>query len=50
MAIFEAESSEKLWAVFQDEEYHKLVVPDEEKFLDKECADWDSFFSWTDIF
>ncbi|KAL6717767.1 hypothetical protein ACLMJK_003852 [Lecanora helva] len=36
MAIFEAESSEKLWAVFQDEEYHKVAVPDEEKFMDRE--------------
>lgn len=35
MAIFEAATSEQIWEIFQDEEYHKVVVPDEEKFLDK---------------
>ena len=35
MATFEAASYEKIFECFQDEEYHKVVVPDEEKFIDK---------------
>ncbi|KAI0674974.1 hypothetical protein C8Q78DRAFT_1009866 [Trametes maxima] len=31
--IFEAESLEKILEVFQDEEYQRIVVPDEEKFV-----------------
>ena len=35
MAIFEAKSYERLFEIFSDEEYEKIVVPDEEKFLDR---------------
>ena len=35
MAIFEAANWEKLFEVFQDEEYVKTVIPDEETFLDR---------------
>lgn len=31
MAIFEAESYEKIMAIFQDEEYMRVVIPDESK-------------------
>lgn len=37
-AEFWAESYEAAMAVFQDEEYHRVVVPDEMKFLDREKA------------
>ncbi|KAM0802529.1 hypothetical protein BDR22DRAFT_103903 [Usnea florida] len=30
MAIFEAPSYERIFAIFQDEEYQRVVVPDEE--------------------
>ena len=33
MAIFEAESMEKIFEIFTDEEYLRLVRPDEEKFI-----------------
>ncbi|KAI0779858.1 hypothetical protein C8Q74DRAFT_1367678 [Fomes fomentarius] len=33
IAIFEAESLEKIYEVFQDEEYTRVVIPDEEKFF-----------------
>ena len=33
MAIFEAENMQKLAEVFQDEEYFRLVRPDEQKFI-----------------
>ena len=35
MAIFEASSYQKIFEVFMDDDYKKIVVPDEEKFLDK---------------
>lgn len=35
MAIFEAYSYEKIAECFQDEDYKKEVIPDEEKFLDR---------------
>ncbi|MCJ1458969.1 hypothetical protein MMC28_009346 [Mycoblastus sanguinarius] len=35
MAIFEAVSYEKIFECFTDDEYKKVVVPDEEKFLDR---------------
>ena len=34
-ASFEGPSYEKIFECFQDEEYLNIVVPDEEKFLDK---------------
>ncbi|EMC96183.1 hypothetical protein BAUCODRAFT_147829 [Baudoinia panamericana UAMH 10762] len=37
-AEFWAESYEDVLAVFQDEEYSRVVVPDEVKFLDREKA------------
>ena len=33
MAIFEAESLEKIYEVFRDEDYLRLVRPDEEKYI-----------------
>ena len=38
MAIFEAISWDKLLEVFQDQEYQNVVVPDEEKFIDRKKA------------
>ncbi|KAJ7131589.1 EthD domain-containing protein [Mycena crocata] len=38
MVIFEGESYAKIFAVFQDAEYQKIIVPDEEKFLDRQSA------------
>jgi len=35
MAIFEAPTYEKIFKVFQDEDYNKIVVPDEERFLNR---------------
>lgn len=35
MAIFEAASFEKIFEVFQDQEYIDTVIPDEENFLDR---------------
>ena len=35
-AIFEAESYEKIFACFMDDEYKTVVVPDEEKFINRE--------------
>lgn len=35
MAIFEASSYKKIFEVFTDDDYKKIVVPDEEKFLNK---------------
>ncbi|KAI8994043.1 hypothetical protein BD414DRAFT_411737 [Trametes punicea] len=35
LAIFEAESYEKLLEVFGSEEYKRVIVPDEAKFLDR---------------
>lgn len=35
IAVFEAPTYEKLFECFQDEDYKKTVVPDEEKFLDR---------------
>jgi len=35
LALFEAESFEKFFAIFEDEEYKKIVVPDELKFIDR---------------
>ena len=35
IAIFEGPSYEKIFETFQDEEYQKTVIPDEEKFLDR---------------
>lgn len=35
MATFEAESYEKIMECFMDEEYNRVVVPDEESFLDR---------------
>ena len=38
IAIFEAESFEKIVEVFTSEEYLRVVVPDEHKFFDHENA------------
>ena len=38
MAIFEAESMEKLFEVFQDEKYMRLVRPDEQRFIKMTAA------------
>ncbi|KAJ7903415.1 hypothetical protein B0H14DRAFT_2664824 [Mycena olivaceomarginata] len=38
MAIFEAESYAKIFEVFQSEEYSKVIIPDDEKFVDR--ANW----------
>ncbi|KAJ7126869.1 hypothetical protein C8R44DRAFT_617351 [Mycena epipterygia] len=35
MAIFEGESYAKIFEVFQNEEYLRVVVPDEERFIDR---------------
>ena len=35
VAIFEAESVEKIFEVFTDPEYFRVVVPDEESFFDR---------------
>lgn len=35
MAIFEGESFEKIFEVFNHPEYQKVVLPDEERFFDK---------------
>ena len=35
MAVFEAESLEKIMEIFKDPEYHRVVVPDEDKFFDR---------------
>ena len=35
MAIFEAESYEKIIEVFTHPDYLRIVVPDEEKFFDR---------------
>lgn len=35
LAIFEAESYDKIIEVFTSEEYKKNAIPDEEKFLDR---------------
>lgn len=35
LAIFEAESYDKIMAVFSSEEYQEKAVKDEEKFLDR---------------
>ncbi|KAJ7475960.1 hypothetical protein FB451DRAFT_263796 [Mycena latifolia] len=38
MVIFEGESYAKIFEVFQSEEYNRIVVPDEENFLDRQGA------------
>ncbi|TFK85354.1 hypothetical protein K466DRAFT_646909 [Polyporus arcularius HHB13444] len=38
IAIFEATSLDKIFEVFQDEEYLRVVVPDEHNFFDPEKA------------
>ncbi|KAI0358751.1 hypothetical protein OH77DRAFT_1397050 [Trametes cingulata] len=38
IAIFEATSLDKIFEIFQDEEYLRVVVPDEHKFFDHENA------------
>lgn len=38
MAIFEGESYEKIMEVFTNEEYNRVVVPDEENFLDRKAS------------
>ncbi|KAI0769380.1 hypothetical protein BD413DRAFT_604961 [Trametes elegans] len=38
IAIFEATSLDKIFEVFQDEEYLRVVVPDENNFFDHENA------------
>lgn len=35
IAVFEAESYEKILAVFSSQEYHQKAVPDEENYLDR---------------
>ena len=35
IAIFEAASYEKIFEVFADDDYKKIVIPDEERFLDR---------------
>jgi hypothetical protein len=36
IATFEAESIEKILEIFQDPEYLRVIVPDENRFLDRE--------------
>ncbi|KAF7797935.1 hypothetical protein EIP86_009142 [Pleurotus ostreatoroseus] len=36
IAVFEAECFEKIFAIFQDSEYQRVVVPDEMKFIERE--------------
>ena len=38
LAIFDAVSFDKIREVFEDKEYNEVVVPDEEKFLDRKRA------------
>lgn len=38
IAIFEATSLDKIFEIFQDEEYLRVVVPDEHNFFDHESA------------
>ncbi len=38
IAIFEATSLDKIFEIFQDEEYLRVVVPDEVNFFDHENA------------
>ena len=38
IAIFEATSLDKIFEIFQDEEYLRVVVPDEQNFFDHENA------------
>ena len=38
IAIFEATSLDKIFEIFQDEEYRRVVVPDELNFFDHENA------------
>ncbi|KAI0364453.1 hypothetical protein BV20DRAFT_956197 [Pilatotrama ljubarskyi] len=38
IAIFEATSLDKIFEIFRDEEYLRVVVPDEHKFFDHEKA------------
>lgn len=40
MATFEAESYEKITAIFTDPEYLERVVPDEHKFCDMAKCVW----------
>ncbi|KAJ7903414.1 hypothetical protein B0H14DRAFT_3421638 [Mycena olivaceomarginata] len=35
MAIFEGESYAQIFEVFQNEEYQKVIVPDEQHFIDR---------------
>ncbi|KAF8186576.1 hypothetical protein K438DRAFT_2153255 [Mycena galopus ATCC 62051] len=35
MSIFEGESFAKIFEVFQSEQYQKIIVPDEENFIDR---------------
>ncbi|KAI0769379.1 hypothetical protein BD413DRAFT_493483 [Trametes elegans] len=35
LAVFEAESYEKIFEVFQSEEYKQIVLPDEPNFIDR---------------
>ena len=35
VVIFEGSSHEKIYEIFSDEEYQRIVVPDEEKFLNR---------------
>lgn len=35
VAIFEAETLEKILEIFTDEDYLRIAVPDEEKFVDR---------------
>ncbi|THH15368.1 hypothetical protein EUX98_g9478 [Antrodiella citrinella] len=39
IANFEAESDEKLLEVFEDPEYKRLLLPDEDKFFDKSMSE-----------
>ncbi|KAJ6531921.1 EthD domain-containing protein [Mycena capillaripes] len=36
IAIFEGESYAKIFEVFQNEEYKRVIIPDEEKFIDRQ--------------
>ena len=38
LAVFEAVSYNEILECFTDEEYKRVVVPDEEKFIDRERA------------
>ncbi|KAJ7455336.1 hypothetical protein B0H11DRAFT_252492 [Mycena galericulata] len=38
LVVFEAESYAKIFEIFQNEEYLKVLVPDEKRFIDREAS------------